>query len=1611
MKNGIARVFSALLCVVLLLSAVTVMPSCKPAAPESAADESAAAQNNNVFIDADEAAKLSDKLIVSQNASENEVIAVDVDPFLEEQFLLQVDQYDRIETVRKVAEGDGKAVYAIALADVADNTPAPTEAATPAAADVNTELVAQVTEQVQNMVGVDSVVATAEMDIPLSDMEKTYKGPTSDAEGNLLVPFDVAYPEVLESEATLFEKEHILLKLPADFDGNVTRELTLCGISKLTRFLETEMGNWFKAELFTGVDTVTAVKKARSLTMVIASEFDYIYETTDTEAGDDNGEGDGNDPTDPDDPTDPTESTDPLIQNPRAAEQWYLNSCGIPQAWQFLEDHGICAGGAPDVVVAVIDTGVDYTHPDLITSMWVNMGEIPDNGIDDDGNGYIDDIHGVDVIANNGNPMDDHGHGTHVAGIIGAANNKEGIVGVAYNTKIMAVKAGQASGVFNQSDIAEAILYAAANGADVINMSFGGTATSLTVQDALATAYTRSVLVAAAGNDGASNQDFPFFPAAYSYVLGVMSISDKNWESSFSNFDYAKFNYVEYEVYAPGEKVLSTFPNGRYISLNGTSMAAPIVSGIAALLRSYYADLDLYPSRFIAAQISSTSDFEPFCPHFIPHNTPMVADAFAALSVFPKPDVHLYDYYITDNYDGIIDSGDTLEIGLILQNRWGMSKDTIVTIDTRTAFLDADTGEIIYGPENPYLEVLNGSTNFDSIGTYSTKSMVVYDDYGAVIGIENPFIVKVSNDCPNDYICSFRITISYSNGLDEFDENEYNNGLGGETVSFTVRNGIIKKGQISEDEIWTKNNYYIISDMLLIPEGVTVTVEPGTKIIIDSSSSLNMYAQNPMPKIYVDGTLNIIGTEDEPVEISNRECFNQYGDFTGNINLKYVVFENPRLETVGLVDHCFFSQSTLMEQDSIILSYDSYLIFRGSKVTNSCFKNIIFNGLWYGEGWNGYTFNMDEFDHCLFYGCGGIVNRANKTVFVGETVFKNYMFDPISLELFNLDGISELCEIDNHIYYRIALHSFAEIDELLLYTINDLLNEFGGSLACFETVEEWNNYSSICAQNRLDNAGYIGLITSMNSDNTIVKRWINGSDLIPWVQTDTLGFYYYSSGFHTSADYCFKDCYYDSILVELPRKSDGSKVTKAELMSIVIDCTNGSFNSNVILNDFNSTSDFWFKVNAGDNSDRFIDVSNNYWGTIDEEMIGYQIVDVNDYPTYGMVLYDPYLLAPPEDVWPLVTDAYLLDHNGERVFTVGNEEVTFVVEFNRDMDTDYGLRVRFGAAEPYAEYEIPGEFVTPRRWEGVYTLKTTIENGTQYFRIENGRAADDHWLTLYERPARFRFEIDTTSAMAMVMQGEATDTGIDLTWLQDDYDTLAGYNIYRSTREDGYCTKLNNVVIPVGSEHFFDDTVEPGVVYYYNFTVVLTDMSESTPSGKITIMSKDTMAPNIYHTPVRTAYTGSKLIITATVTDNLGLSSVKLYYRTVGTDDWSVTEMVAVNNKYNGIIPADKLSLDGLEYYIEAFDGVNYTYNGSAASPYAVTVKQAVEASSLGDVDGDGVITGKDALMIVQAINDLLNLTEDQFMRADINGDGELSSAEALRILKYVSGKVTTIVG
>jgi len=458
---------------------------------------------------------------------------------------------------------------------------------------------------------------------------------------------------------------------------------------------------------------------------------------------------------------------------------------------------------------------------------------------------------------------------------------------------------------------------------------------------------------------------------------------------------------------------------------------------------------------------------------------------------------------------------------------------------------------------------------------------------------------------------------------------------------------------------------------------------------------------------------------------------------------------------------------------------------------------------------------------------------------------------------------------------------------------------------------------------------------------------------------------------------------------------------------------NTRFHSNVILNRLNNDDvNTWLQISTSKGGySTIIGAGGNYWGTTNEELINKQILDYDDFTELCDILEGEYLTEAPSNTYPFVVDAYL-EVEGEEVKEVGNQEVTFVVKFNRAMDTTIPLRVRFGSSYPYGEYEIDGEYVSDIEWRGTTVLTTLIENGYQYWSVANGMTKPvegEAQLKFFEDWGRFQFEINTSGAQALIMQAEPMATGIKLTWEQDDFDTLAGYNVYRSNKEDGLYERINTHVIPADTKEFFDENVLPAELYYYNFTVVKTDLSESEPSGKVTARALDTMAPNIYHSVVHNAFSGNDLVISATVTDNLKLDEVTLYYRITGTEEWLSANMTNINDKYSAVIAGTYVTTAGLEYYIDAFDGVSHTYKGSAEEPFAIAVQVVASGSELGDVDMNGAINLKDAMMVLMSINDRINLTAEQFARADIDGDGELTAAEALRIIQYINGKVPTI--
>jgi subtilisin family serine protease len=275
----------------------------------------------------------------------------------------------------------------------------------------------------------------------------------------------------------------------------------------------------------------------------------------------------------------PRATRTPIPVNPIQPLESADYSRGILQVQRAWEQ----SKGAREIVVAVIDSGVSLNHPDLVDNLWVNEREkngAP--GIDDDDNGYVDDVHGFDFVGRVPNGDDDHGHGTHVAGIIAAAHNGIGTVGVAPNVRIMSLKFLNENSEGSTFAAIEAINYAVANGAHIISNSWGGGGKSEFLNQAIQRAIARGVLVtAAAGNEGSDNDQFAVFPAGFANVISVASTNRDDVLSVFSNYGAQSVM-----IAAPGSQIFSTHLGDGYKVMSGTSMATPQVSGALALALS-----------------------------------------------------------------------------------------------------------------------------------------------------------------------------------------------------------------------------------------------------------------------------------------------------------------------------------------------------------------------------------------------------------------------------------------------------------------------------------------------------------------------------------------------------------------------------------------------------------------------------------------------------------------------------------------------------------------------------------------------------------------------------------------------------------------------------------------------------------------------------------------------------------------------------------------------------------------------------------------------------------------------------------------------------------------
>ncbi len=289
-----------------------------------------------------------------------------------------------------------------------------------------------------------------------------------------------------------------------------------------------------------------------------------------------------------------------FFNDPKASKVWALRDAsrhGVSVDKAYLSP---VTNSKTKVIVAIVDTGVDYNHEDLKDVMWINDGEIAGNGIDDDNNGYIDDVHGINTLVRDssgnatGNPMASHSHGTHVAGTIGATqNNNIGIPGIASNVKIMAIRTVPDNGDETDVDVTESYIYAAKHGAKLINCSFGKTHNEggMMVSEAIDFIGQEygTLVVAAAGNDYKTDIDkVKHYPASFTNetLMVIASTTNRGALSSFSNI-----GKISIDLAAPGSSVYSTVPGDRYASMSGTSMATPTTVGVAAEVLSNFPEL------------------------------------------------------------------------------------------------------------------------------------------------------------------------------------------------------------------------------------------------------------------------------------------------------------------------------------------------------------------------------------------------------------------------------------------------------------------------------------------------------------------------------------------------------------------------------------------------------------------------------------------------------------------------------------------------------------------------------------------------------------------------------------------------------------------------------------------------------------------------------------------------------------------------------------------------------------------------------------------------------------------------------------------------------------
>ncbi len=573
-----------------------------------------------------------------------------------------------------------------------------------------------------------------------------------------------------------------------------------------------------------------------------------------------------------------------IPNDPLYPGQWGLDKINAPTAWDSQT-------GNTNIVIAIVDAGIDVDHPDLASQLWTNPGEIPGNGIDDDNNGYIDDTHGWNMVDDNADLSDNTGHGTEVAGVLGAAsNNGQGVAGLCWNCQLMVLKVTQSGGVANYSDIIEAINYAADKGAEVINLSLGGSSDSVSLRLAVEEAAKTAVVVGGAGND---NQDVPFYPAAYEAVLAVAGTNASDTKVSSSNYG----SWVD--VTAPGEMITTTFDGGSYGLTSGTSMAAPYVSGLAGLLRS--ANTDWSANTTYAQIMQTATDVDSVNPGYEGLLGSGRIDAAQAITTLAEPILYYVGYEVDGVENGRPEPGNTIDLTITIANEWADATNVHATLSS----------------SDGYVTIVNNTTSYGDIDTFDSTAN------------QTPFQVTISDAAPYAHDLVFNLTVTADGGY-----------VTAVPFTITTASGIEQvSGLISVNTTWTNDKQYIVTGNLLVQSGITLTVQAGTTIKIDGNHV-----------ILVEGNLQAHGTETANVLFTSNNEDAGLGDWPGIevrnggvIDLTYCEISDAFTaisvyDAQGTIDHCD------IHHNSDGITGTGLRSITNSRIVNNGERGIIFPG-------------------------------------------------------------------------------------------------------------------------------------------------------------------------------------------------------------------------------------------------------------------------------------------------------------------------------------------------------------------------------------------------------------------------------------------------------------------------------------------------------------------------------------------------------------------------------------------------------------------------------------------------------------------------------------------